>query len=405
MCQWIQVNSGTKERIETICMTGTNTAYFTAFNSTASSVTNSKTTNGGLNWFQFAASNIGGSTVYFINGNTGVLSGFNVSITTNAGGSWTTAYAPTDTAVVLDFHFPTSTVGYGVGMRMQMSTFTILGSLLIKTTNGGFSWTRLAPPISGSDMELKSVFFTDANTGYTVGWGPVTSIFLKTTNGGNNWSSLTAGTGGELYEVQFINANTGYVCGSVGTGISLTTNAGANWLVLNGNKTNDIFFINANTGFALVWNGIFRTNDAGFSWTLQTAAFSDDPLSVSFADNLNGFIAGKNGLVVKTTNGGGVWVKNISSEVPSTFSLSQNYPNPFNPSTNIRYQITNNLPRQVKLVVFDALGREVETLVNEKQSAGTYEATFDGNNLTSGVYFYRLTTDGFNETKKMLMIK
>jgi hypothetical protein len=59
----------------------------------------------------------------------------------------------------------------------------------------------------------------------------------------------------------------------------------------------------------------------------------------------------------------------------------------------------------VKLVIFDLLGREVETLVNEKQSSGTYEATFDGTSLTSGVYFYRLTTDGFGDTKRMLLIK
>ena len=98
-----------------------------------------------------------------------------------------------------------------------------------------------------------------------------------------------------------------------------------------------------------------------------------------------------------------IGIQNISTEIPSAYSLKQNYPNPFNPSTMIRYSVPKN--GMVKLVVFDALGREVETLVNQSQQAGTYEASFDGSKLNSGVYFYKLITDGFTETKKMLLIK
>ncbi|MCX6165176.1 MAG: T9SS type A sorting domain-containing protein, partial [Ignavibacteriae bacterium] len=98
-----------------------------------------------------------------------------------------------------------------------------------------------------------------------------------------------------------------------------------------------------------------------------------------------------------------VGIKQINSTIPSEYRLFQNYPNPFNPSTNIRYQITNN--GFVSLKVFDALGREIETLVNEKQPEGTYEAIFDGRNLPSGIYFYRLQTDNFTETKRMVFLK
>ncbi|MCX6160620.1 MAG: T9SS type A sorting domain-containing protein [Ignavibacteriae bacterium] len=96
-------------------------------------------------------------------------------------------------------------------------------------------------------------------------------------------------------------------------------------------------------------------------------------------------------------------VENVSAEVPSSYSLRQNYPNPFNPSTTIRY----NLPRAgvVKLAVYDVMGREVEMLVNERQAAGSYEAVWDGTRFASGVYFYRLTADGYGETRKMLMIR
>jgi hypothetical protein len=98
-----------------------------------------------------------------------------------------------------------------------------------------------------------------------------------------------------------------------------------------------------------------------------------------------------------------VGINQISELVPSSYTLQQNFQNPFNPSTNIRYE----LPKSgfVKLVVFDALGREVETLVNEKQTPGTYEVTFDASKYSSGVYYYKLITDGFSETKKMILIK
>ncbi|MCI0448593.1 MAG: T9SS type A sorting domain-containing protein [Chlorobi bacterium] len=93
----------------------------------------------------------------------------------------------------------------------------------------------------------------------------------------------------------------------------------------------------------------------------------------------------------------------ISSEVPETFSLSQNYPNPFNPVTNVKFQI----PKYgfVKLVVFDVLGREIETLVNEELSPGTYEVEWDASNYPSGVYYYKLTAQDFSETKKMVLVK
>jgi hypothetical protein len=92
------------------------------------------------------------------------------------------------------------------------------------------------------------------------------------------------------------------------------------------------------------------------------------------------------------------------SVIPETYSLDQNYPNPFNPTTNIRFGIPST-GEATKLVVFDMLGREVVTLVNEKLSAGVYTATFETSGLASGIYFYRLTAGKFVETKKMIFTK
>ncbi len=92
-----------------------------------------------------------------------------------------------------------------------------------------------------------------------------------------------------------------------------------------------------------------------------------------------------------------------NNQVPKSFVLEQNYPNPFNPTTNIKYQIVNN--SFVSLKVYDILGREVETLVNESLKPGTYEVDFDGSNLSSGVYYYRMEAGNYFETKKMLLVK
>ncbi len=91
-----------------------------------------------------------------------------------------------------------------------------------------------------------------------------------------------------------------------------------------------------------------------------------------------------------------------------SFQLYQNYPNPFNPVTTIKYQIPANVKGQlanVKIIVFDILGREIKTLVNEQKPAGTYEIQFDASKLSSGVYFYQLSAGSFVETKKLMLLK
>jgi len=95
-------------------------------------------------------------------------------------------------------------------------------------------------------------------------------------------------------------------------------------------------------------------------------------------------------------------VKNIT-ELSKSFTLEQNYPNPFNPTTVIRYQLPEN--GRVTLKIYDVLGREINTLVNEEKIPGNYTVQFDGSKLSSGVYFYQIQTEKFRSVKKMLLIK
>ncbi|HMN26378.1 MAG TPA: T9SS type A sorting domain-containing protein, partial [Ignavibacteriaceae bacterium] len=121
----------------------------------------------------------------------------------------------------------------------------------------------------------------------------------------------------------------------------------------------------------------------------------------------------KNGYKYFCTNDGGVSIykgdlvlgieNNIGGTVVSGFKLFQNYPNPFNPSTVIKYQLP--VAGKVTLKVYDLLAREVEVLVDKFQNIGEYDVKFDGNKLSSGVYFYSITAGEFNQTKKLILLK
>lgn len=98
-----------------------------------------------------------------------------------------------------------------------------------------------------------------------------------------------------------------------------------------------------------------------------------------------------------------IGIQQIGTEIPESFALSQDYPNPFNPATMIRFSIPKN--SFVSLKVYDITGKEIRNLKNENLTAGNYEADFDGSGITSGVYFYRLQTNDFTDTKRMTLIK
>ena len=106
---------------------------------------------------------------------------------------------------------------------------------------------------------------------------------------------------------------------------------------------------------------------------------------------------------ILTRNYNVIGINTISNEVPSAYRLYQSYPNPFNPVTNIKFDITSR--SNVKLVIYDAAGRQVDELVNGELNAGTYKAEWNDVNYSSGVYFYTLSSGSYRETKKMILIK
>jgi hypothetical protein len=108
--------------------------------------------------------------------------------------------------------------------------------------------------------------------------------------------------------------------------------------------------------------------------------------------------------VLYNLGGGTVGIKSEETEkIPASFSLEQNFPNPFNPSTTIQYSLP--FSEKVSLKIFNLLGEEVKTLVDEYREAGKHSVQFNANNLASGIYFYKLQAGNFVETKKMILLR
>jgi photosystem II stability/assembly factor-like uncharacterized protein len=342
---------------------------------------------------------------------TGLIAGDAGTIlrTINGGANWKIQVSGTMNNLS-NLFFINSQTGWAVGNN----------NTVLKTTDGGIIWIYQPGVLNN---KLNSVYFINENTG----WISCSGEIYKTTNSGNNWILLNSNSR-DLVSIFFIDENTGWVTGSVYT-ILKSTDGGISWTnsYLNLNSIDNdsppalftsVFFVDANTGWftsAHSFGGsIHKTLDGGANWSVDFPTTQDKKLYALHINDANhGWAVGQAGTVLGNENR----ITSISNNhnIAEKFSLSQNYPNPFNPSTNIKYHITNN--SFVSLNVFDILGREVATMVNEFQKAGTYETQFPNNiysnkQISSGIYYYTLTVvesevpgQVYKETKKMLMIK
>jgi len=308
-------------------------------------------------------------------------------------------------------YFIDEQIGFASGVHIELNTY----GTVFRTTNGGEDWFRKLS-LYGSEI-LWSVYFLNQNLGWVAGqYGKI----QKTTDGGSHWIEQNVDDSYDLRSVFFVDENNGWVVGKLNwPGLALhTTNGGLNWSPISLDSVSftylyDVQFIDVNKGWIVGAEGkIFKTTDGGSSWNVQSSGTSYDLHSVHFIDQNTGWVVGDDGLILKTSTGGVTFIEEQeSNELPRRYLFTQNYPNPFNPSTKIKYSIPlvtlrhaqSDIP--VTLIVYDLLGNEVATLVNEEKPAGTYEVEFDGTGLPSGIYFYQLKAGSFIETKKMILIR
>ena len=390
-----------------------------------------KTTDGGNNWLP---SGIPGKVEYFINQDTGwgACSQFGIFKSTNGGSTWIQKSNISSNSI----YFSNVNNGWAVGD----------GGSILRSTDGGENWVSKT---SVTTSDLNSVHFYDSNTGICVG---NSGAILLTTDAGENWILQNAFTNTSLNSVLFTNANTVWIAGSNGT-ILNSVDLGNNWILYDGITSFDLisaFYINENTGWFAGHNGTilkykndivpveleFFTasiieNSAQLNWQTATEVNNygfeiERKLANADWDKI-GFVEGHgNSTITKNYsfvdksfisetnfsyrlkqidfNGNFEYSNEIDIEnVPTEFAIYQNYPNPFNPSTKIRYQ----LPKEsnVTIKIYDILGSEVVTLLNENKEAGTYEVELNAQSLSSGTYIYRIVAGDFVETRKMSLLK
>jgi photosystem II stability/assembly factor-like uncharacterized protein len=386
-------------------------------------------------------------SICFINSNTGFVFGINGQLkkTTNAGQNWFSQTSNTSVHIYESIALNENvlfTVGYG-GVMLKttnqgvnwnvnylgggsydikfINQFTgwAVGTKIFKTTNAGETWVI---QLTNANYEWNSIYFKDELTGWAAGgdWIAQHIIFQsyqridKTTNGGQNWLNVHRVYSGSglnttpyLKSITFVNENTGFAVGVKDT-LLKSTNSGLSWTVtrLNYNVLlNKICFLSTDTGWIIGNNGlILKTNDQGLNWFQQYSGVSENLLDINCLNSHDCWITGTNGVILHTTDGGGGPFTGITNnQIPSGYSIFQNYPNPFNTVTNIKFDIPKR--SNVKISIYDILGKEITVLVNEELNPGTFEVNWDASNFPSGVYFYKIETEEFSESKKMVLIK
>jgi len=280
-----------------------------------------------------------------------------------------------------------------------------------RTDDYGENW--VLSPIGGCGAgDLQSIWFIDKNEGWFVGTPSTVSevTIVHTTDGGETFDVQTNPMDPDvkLNCVSFADNQHGIAVGNAGT-ILYTSDGGQNWeeRTFNFNLWWSVYLTQSGKAWAVGEKGsIIYSTDWGYTWTAQESGVSCMLWEVIFVNDDEGWIAGggigQPGVILHTTTGG-VITDVKDDNIIRKFELYQNYPNPFNPVTVIKYEIQSE--NYIALKVYDALGNEVAVIVDEEQAAGNYKYEFNAEKLSSGVYYYKLKSGDYSETKKMLLLK
>ncbi|HSD64569.1 MAG TPA: YCF48-related protein [Ignavibacteriaceae bacterium] len=371
--------------------------------------------------------------------------------TSDGGSNWSTQYS-NDSLNIVNLFFLNTLRGWASAWSNDFEPY---GTFILETTNGGLNWIKTRFRVG--EKFANTFYFLDTLKGFAAGYP---NLFMRTTDGGANWvdvirdSSVLAGF--PPYTIKFFNDQYGYACGGVRDIAGVvwrTTDGGISWNTVVDSLTSEPVYdlqifdslhvlamggdpeygaskvVTFNGGniweynlLGILWYPVdidFRTstegwaplgaqrkflysNDEGQTWSEMPTPDSVNVIKISFPDTIHGFGIGENGEMVKYV------YQKPSSTIPekikiSSFYLEQNYPNPFNPSTTISWQTSK--PEWQSLKIYNVLGEEMSTLVNEYRPAGHYSVKFRSENLTSGVYFYKLQSGEHIQVRKMILLR
>ena len=266
------------------------------------------------------------------------------------------------------------------------------------STNTGASWVSASDGLTNIDVRTFGVIGTNLFVG-TFGGG-----VFRSTNNGTNWTPANNGlTDANVFALAVSGTN---LFAGTFSRVFISTNNGTSWTPANSGMTYYIVYSLVVFGtnlFAGTNGGVFLSTNNGMSWTEANTGLTNTPVAL--------IVSGSN--LFAGTDSNRVWrrplsemitdVEDQSNEIPSQFVLEQNYPNPFNPSTTINFSVPSS--EFVTLKVYDILGKEVATLVNEEKQAGYYSVNFNASNLATGLYIYKLQAGNFVQTKKMILLR
>jgi photosystem II stability/assembly factor-like uncharacterized protein len=316
---------------------------------------------------------------------------------------------------------------------------------IFRSTNNGYEWY---PSNNGLTRLFVTTLTTNENNIFA---GTSNGIYLSTDNG-INWDPINI----DMNEIQItgiLNIGDSLFAATQSDGVYISTDLGNSWSISNSGLTDPNLMgltgVDENIFVVSRYVGVFKSTDKGISWSASNNGLpsglyprtimsydsllflgagigvfvSDDQainwknITPGLANTVAEVLGANNDSLYVGPYQGGVWKRSITniltdvkkdfSEVLNKFSLSQNYPNPFNPSTKISWQTPVSGWQNLK--VYDVLGNEVATLVNEYRPAGSYEIDFQSSigswQLANGVYFYQLQVGDFVDTKKMILLK
>lgn len=420
---WTEQESGTNVILNSVSnIDGTN-AWVCGYNGTVL-----KTSNSGYNWNNVSGNGIPSNillvTIYGISNTTAVVAGYLNSNsymyrTSNSGANWQLVFSE-DGGFINGIYMQNSSNGfmYGDYITNRWS--------LWKTTNGGVNWdsTGLYLPVIGNELgwgnsiwgvNSKVWFGTDKFRIYH------TADFMNPV-----WQIQMSPTDTNIYSLWFNSSGTTGFFG--GDSLSKSTNGGNNWNVVPSFGIGNISAFTGLDGVQSYWyvrsNNIYFSQAGspfGIQYTAPEGGFTELSAARSY------FIGGPGAIYGVRTNGGisrlnffveGVTI--ISNEIPAAYKLHQNYPNPFNATTVFKFEapkLSSSVGGEVRggyvrLITYNALGQETGSLVNEVLQPGIYKVEWNGNDLASGIYFYRLLVTDPNsgsivhsDSKKMVMIK
>lgn len=311
-----------------------------------------------------------------------------VFLSTDSGSNWTAVNQGLTTSTVLSLVVSGSNLFAGTNSGVFLST------------NNGNSWKQMNTGL------IDTLVFCLLIDGTNLFGGTQLHGVFRSTNNGMNWTVANSGLPSSPVLALAVNGSNLFA-GTSSEGVFISTDKGSSWTSISpvaGISDVKGFVVHGTTLFAGIWGiGVYLTTNNGTNWTEANAGLGFYAINAIFGTDSHLYIGTDMGVWRRPISEMITHVEDRQGQIPSHFALNQNYPNPFNPTTTISFSLPSK--SFVVLKVFDLIGREVATLVTEELSAGNHLHEWNAEKMTSGIYFYRLQTGTFTETKKLILMK